>query len=78
MGRCVIGEKDGVTFIQCYRGETKKPQFKVKIKDGTEFFVSCSKEEFNRYEDTRSIFCTRVSDLYATKYMRSYLKWVGE
>lgn len=75
MGTCIIGSENGVTFIQCQRGQ-EKPRHKVISKNGTELYVLCTKEEFNRYEESRSVPCIRVDDSQKTKYRKSHLKWV--
>ena len=74
MSTCIVGSENGVNFIQCSRGQ-EKIRNKVTSKDGTELYVTCTKEEFNRYEESRSVPCVRVADSQKTKYRKSHLKW---
>lgn len=77
MGHAIVGEKDGVTFIQCYRGSSQ-PQAKsiVSDKQGVEWCCKMTKAEFGRQQDN---YVVEVFDEKETKkYLKSFLKFVKE
>jgi hypothetical protein len=69
MGHAIVGEEDGVTFIQCYRGSSR-PEANSIVSDrqGNEWCCKMTKREFDRQKDDY------VVEVFDEKVVKKFLK----
>ena len=80
MSEAIIGQENGITFIQCSRVSASKNKMKsiVKDKQDVEWKITMSKEEFDRQKDSYVVDVYDNQKVKVKKYIKSFLKFVKE
>ena len=80
MGHAIIGNKDGVTFIQCMRGDNPLSKIKSVVKDrqGNEWNCRMAKIQYEQQQNDYHVEVYDEEGKFVKKFMKEYLTFVKE